>query len=112
MMLKLPSYLTGFASKSDGSASLRFSTQELPAEAFVELQKNLNAYGYLIFNAVDMPDEDVPDDLPDDNSKKPSQRLRAVLFIYWKQQNVGGDFNAWYRAQMEKLIEHYKEKLT
>ena len=48
-MIKLPVYLTGFSSKSDGSASLRFNTQELTAEDFGELKRDLNAFGALVF---------------------------------------------------------------
>ncbi len=58
----------------------------------------------------DLPEDDVP--LDEGESKTPSQRLRAVLFVYWKEVKGGkGDFNAWYRGIMEKLIEQYKGKL-
>ena len=36
-MLKIPSYLTGFSSRSDGSAGIRFTTQELTTEDFVAM---------------------------------------------------------------------------
>ena len=110
-MIKLPTCLLGFASKKDGSASIRFSTREISSDQYAELQRHLGAYGHLLFAETDVAENDIPDDIPDDNQKKPSQRLRAVLFILWKQQGAEGDFNAWYRAQMEKLIDHYKTKL-
>ena len=48
-MIKLEAYLSGFSSKSDGSASVRFTTQELTPEQFAELKKYLNEFGILTF---------------------------------------------------------------
>ena len=111
-MLKLPAYFTGFASKVDGSASLRFTTQEIPAEIFADLKRSHNAFGWLLFSETDIEDTDVPDDLPDDSKKTPAQRLRAVLFAKWKQEGETGDFTTYYRSYVEKIIEHIKSKLT
>lgn len=110
-MITLPAYLTGFSSKSDGSASVRFSTQELTSDQFAELSKNLNGYGFLLFkeNAItleDMPTEDV-----EDKSKTPSKRLRASLFVLWKQKGEMGDFESYYRLMVEKFIERIKAQL-
>ena len=46
------------------------------------------------------------------NVKSPSQRLRAVLFLLWEQQGSWGDFDTWYKAKIEEIIEHFKGKLT
>jgi hypothetical protein len=46
------------------------------------------------------------------NGKTPSQRLRNVLFIMWQQKPDGyKDFDGFYKAKMELIIEHYKSKL-
>lgn len=110
-MIKLPSYLTGFSSKSDGSAGIRFSTQELSADDFSELKKNLNEYGWLVFRPNDFKEEDIPTEDAEDTEKTPSKRLRAVLFVLWKQNGGKGDFENFYREQVEKVIEHIKTKL-
>lgn len=48
----------------------------------------------------------------DDFGKTPGQRLRAVLYRLWEQKNEGyQDFNLYYRFKMEKLINHFKDKL-
>jgi len=44
-------------------------------------------------------------------SKTPSQRLRAVLFIWWKQMGEKGEFGDFYKKHMELFIEHVKNKL-
>lgn len=110
-MLKLPAYFTGFASKADGSASLRFATQEISAGTFADLKHVHNAFGWLLFSETDIDETDVPDDLPDDERKSPAQRLRSVLYVLWKQKGNATDFNSYYRGQIEKIIEHLKNKI-
>lgn len=109
-MFKLPAYFTGFRSKTDGSAGLTFSTQELTADDFAELKNNHNAFGWLIF-APQQSDIEIPKERLEDDSKSSSERLRSVLFVYWKQYVNEGDFDAWRKLQMEKIINKYKEKL-
>ncbi len=111
-MLKLPAYLTGFSSKSDGSASVRFSTQELSSEDFALLKKYLNEFGYLLFKESYIKDEEIPDEEPlEDDQKSPSKRLKAVLFLVWKKNGEKDEFNTYYRKQMEKFINVVKDKL-
>ena len=110
-MLKLPCYLTGFSSKSDGSASIRFSTQELSSEDFANLKNFLNTFGWLAYRENGLQDEDIPDEDAEEN-KKPSRRLRATLYVLHKQN--GGTDETWesfYREQIEKIITHIKSKL-
>lgn len=49
MGIKLNAYLTGFSSRADGSASIRFATDELDAQDFAQLKELLNEYGELTF---------------------------------------------------------------
>lgn len=110
-MIKLPSYLTGFSSKSDGSASIRFATQEISAEEFGLLKNNLNEFGWLTFRPNEYREEDMPTEDVEDKDKTPSKRLRASLFVYWKQKGSVGDFENFYRENMEKFINVVKAKL-
>ncbi len=109
-MIKLPAYFLGFNSKSDGSAGLRFGTQELSAEDFAELKRNQNAFGWLLFQET-VSEKDIPDEAPEEDGKSTSERLRAVLFVFWKQKSIGGDFETWRRGQMEKYINAVKATL-
>ena len=46
------------------------------------------------------------------NDKTPSERLRAVLYVLWEQQKpLVITFDAFYRAEMDRIITHYKGKL-
>lgn len=109
-MIKLPAYLSGFSSRTDGSAGIRLTTQELPPEAFSELQGHLNQFGWFMFSENHVQDEEIPDEDAEEN-KKPSKRLRAVLYRLWEQNGKQGTFETYYREQMDKVIEYIKGKL-
>jgi hypothetical protein len=48
----------------------------------------------------------------DDGGKTPGQRLRGVLYRMWEQNNERYTvFEDFYRAKMEQIITHYKNKL-
>lgn len=109
-MIKLPAYLTGFSSKADGSAGIRFSTQELTADDFGLLKGDLNKFGWLIFKEGEIQDEDIPEDDAEE-AKTPSQRVRAILFVEWKQKGKQADFNSYYRLRMDAICERLKSQL-
>lgn len=109
-MIRLPAYFSGFRSKSDGSAGLSFNTQELTADDFKELKNNHNAFGWLVFAPQDTEIE-VPTERIEDDSKSASERLRGVLYVYWKQKINEGDFDVWRKQQMERIINQFKGKL-
>lgn len=110
-MLKLPAILSGFSSRADGSAGVRFATQELTDQDFGELKKNLNLYGWLLFSENPIQPSDVPTEYAEDKNKTPSKRLRAVIYKLYEQEGKQGDFEVYYRAKVEKIIDAYKAKL-
>jgi hypothetical protein len=111
-MLKLPSYLTGFSSKSDGSASIKFATQELTPDDFGLLKENLNSFGWLVFSE-QIREEDVPTENVYQDTKSPSTRQRDVLFLVFKTKFPDKkDFDTYYRKRMEIFIDKIKEELN
>lgn len=108
--MKLPAYFIGFSSKADGSASLRFATQELVAEDFAELKRNHNAFGWLVFS--ENKNEDVPEENAPEEGLSPSKLLFKRMFKYWKEKINEGDFDTWRKQQLEKLGQHYLDKLN
>ena len=116
-LFQAPAQISKIETMSDGGVRVVVDTQEItdPAEMAKLFKLKKGALGWFLFKAsevtsADVPDEDVP--LEEGESKTPSQRLRAVLFVYWKEVKGGkGEFNSWYRDTMEQLISRYKEKL-
>jgi hypothetical protein len=109
----LPVLITGIASKIDGSIKVTLETRELNSKDAASLfaLRNLEAWAVLAPNEiteVNLPTEKADPSL---GTKTPSQRLRNVLYVYW-QQNKNGDFESYYRTQIERIIEQLKERLV
>lgn len=103
--------ITGIRSKVDRSLGLSLSTPELSTNEkalFMELQ-GLNID--LIIKPLEDTNPEVEKIDKELDVKKPSVRLRAVLFIYWKQLGEKEPFEQFYKETMEKFIQHIKDKL-
>ena len=85
-VVQIPVTLDAANRRKDRSASLRFSsTQELRTADFAELDPAHTIKRLAPVRSERVDEGDIPaDDAPDDG-KRPSQRLRAVLFIWWRQ---------------------------
>ncbi len=101
----------GAAFTQDGCMSLRFHTKECSVEEKVKISEFVSSAGWLLFAANEIKDADIPNEnAPEDEWKTPSQRLRRVLYVVWKQKKEG-EFNSFYVKKMEEIIEHFKGKL-
>jgi len=111
-MIKLQAYLTGFSSRSDGGVGIRLtSALETSPEQLVEIQRHLNLFGWVLFSENEFTSSDLPKEQAEEGQKTPSKRLRATIFILWKQNGEKGDFEAFYRDRMEKHIDKEKSHL-
>ena len=116
-LFQAPAEIMKLETMAAGGVRVVIDTQEITdsnelAKLF-RLKKG--SVGWFVFKNTEIKGEDVPDgDLPQEEGEKktPSERMRAVLFVYWKEVKGGnGDFNTFYRDTIEKLISAYKEKL-
>ena len=116
-MLLIPAILDGYRSLKDKTFRVIFGTNELTPEQIGELHGSLQNFGYLAFKSEPfLKDEvDILDGLEadyEDLSKRPSQRMRAVLYRLWEKDNMAySDFNLYYKFRMEKIINHLKKQL-
>lgn len=106
----------GLRSRKDKTISIVLGTQELNPEKAGEL---FNTNGHLVTCYLSIK-EHITDDQKEiidsieapTQGKTPSQRMRAVLFRMWEQNNEGyADKNLHYLHWMEKIIEQLKTKL-
>lgn len=88
-----------------------FTTNELSDEDKLIIAKFYQKFGFVLFKANEFESDDVPKEQAEDTQKTPSKRLRAVLFLLWKQAGEKGDFELYYRNQVEKMIDVVKAKL-
>lgn len=114
MKVLLPAQLLKVESRSDRTYKLMFNTRELKGEEAALLLGEIMNEGWLLYSTIsDFEDADVPNEKADSGTgqKTSSQRLRAVLYVLWEQQGKHGNFEEYYRTQIEKIIDTIKEKL-
>jgi len=98
--------------RKDGSATLKFETQELTDDEKSKALSYMNQLGWLLFAPNEFQDSELPEmKAQGDGGKSPSKRLYSVLFVLWKQLGEDGDFEMFYKYQMEKIINDIKSKL-
>lgn len=116
-MLIIPAILERYATLKDKTLKITFETNELDPEQLVELSKHLQKFGYLAFkeDAFKESEKKLLASLESeykDTGKTKSQRLRAVMYKNFEQDNLGYKvFDDYYNRRMEELIIHFKNKL-
>lgn len=111
--IKHKGQIASITGKVDGSLGYRVNTPELSPEekaVFFELQ-NVNVE--VLISPFETKEEvEVMEVKKDLESKTPSQRLRAVMFLLWKKNNEGHElFDTYYEKKMNGIIEHLKGKI-
>jgi len=113
----LPVIVTSIRSRVDGSISVTIETNELSPSKAGELFsiRGKTAIAYLSpKDIVTQKEIDQVNAINNDGmgGKTPSQRMRNVMFILWKQDPEGyKDFNLYYINRMEKFIDALKENI-
>lgn len=114
----ISAYIEGYGSRQDKSLKIILGSQEASPDLPAFCQQHLNK---LMLVAIKEDPFEAPElDLIDkavaeysDTTKSPSKRLKDVLYRTWEQVNAEGftDFTDYYRAKIDKFINHYKSKL-
>lgn len=114
-MIVLPAQIESIASRKDKTIRLTLGTQELSPNASAQLFSMNQDFCYIAIKTESFLQNElnIIDELKADmNAKTPSQRLRNILYRNFEQNNEGyKDFNTFYISMMEKICEHYKNKL-
>lgn len=115
-MIIVGSIIEGIASRKDKTVKLTIGTQELSPESAASLFGMNQQFCYLAIKKENFnPSEiDTIESLKTDleAAKTPSQRLRAILYRNYEQHSEGyQDFATYYQAKMEKICDHFKNKL-
>ncbi len=104
--------ITSIRAKKDGSLGLSISTPELHTNekvAFMELQGIILKMFLVPLDYTKLANLVIDKEA---GEKSPSQRLRAAMYVYWKEMGFDGDFNIWYKKQVDKIIEGYLNKIN
>lgn len=105
------------SSRKDRTLSVLLNTQEMHPEETAQLFdfQGLQIWVAFAETALTYDNIDIPDALTMvDETKSPSERLRSVLYVYWKQneEKLRKSFDVFYRETLDKYIDNIKEKLT
>jgi hypothetical protein len=114
MIFQTSAQIESVSTRADKTLKIVVGTQELNPEEKSALFGLMDKQGWFLFkenviDIVDVPKEQAPEF---DNDKSPSQRLRAVLYVYWDTKTAKKQsFNSFYDSFVEKKIKEIKETL-
>ena len=114
MKIILPAVLNPISRRKDKSVKLSLETRELNPEETITLMA-LEGLEMWLCLAPNENEIEIPEEKAELDEKSPSDRLRNVLFVYYKQEITKGAyiglFENFRKEKMEKLIEFIKKKL-
>ena len=114
-LLQIPAIMSRGSTMAHRTLRLWFDSDEnLTDEAMGKAMSWQDKRGWLTFSVDKIAAETMLalPPLDADERKTPSQRLRGCLFRLYEQRGKDGDFEIFYRAQMERIIDAVKNKLT
>ena len=115
-LFQLSAMVTGVKTTPDQSLEVKIHTNDVATfekDQLAELMSAIDKQYWIAFaeQPLRADDIDTKAERVEKGEKSPSQRLRAVLYVYWEQKGGDGDFESFYRSKMEGLIESIKGKL-
>ena len=116
-IILFPAIYEGSRDLKDKTKKLVFQTNEITPEKAAQLQMCVQDFVYIGMKREAFRKEEINiienvKSEYNDQGKSKSQRLRAVLYRKWEQQNEGYEvFDDYYNHHMEVIINHFKSKL-
>ncbi len=113
--ITLDAIFTGFRTRSDRSLGFTGMTPELSDTESVALMGIRQRNVKLLIQPTDEPVNGLVEVKGEFDEKRPSERLRAVLFVLHKQktlkQQISISFDAFYTDAMNRMIQSVKDQL-
>lgn len=115
--LVLDGVLETLKTRMDGTVTLTFSLQELEANKAGELFALRGKYCKALFSDTSITENEKQlvenlDVHSTAKTKSPSYRLRSVLYLVHERMTTDQDFETYYKNELEKIIDHYKNKIN
>lgn len=113
MITQFQAYMDKITSLKDGSFKMVFEGQELSAQDSTALFSLRGKLGWVLFSPNELSEADIPKEPIKEfkDQKSHALRLRNTIFVLWKQHGEQGDFETFYKQEMERHINMVKEKL-
>lgn len=102
--------VAGLSTRADKSLTVRLETPSLTSEEKMLVMELQDIPCNVSFEPLE--GYEVTKEIKTDLSRKTqSERIRAVLFVYWSQLGEPGEFSAFYETETEKYINAVKMRL-
>jgi hypothetical protein len=105
------SVIERISSRKDHSISFGVSTPELTSEQAAAFLGLHGANCRMMIQPLDQEADALVEIKSETEAKTQSQRIRACIFVQWKQGGKKGDFNDFYNRETERIIDWLKKKL-
>lgn len=117
MKLIIGAILENLGTRNDGTVKLSIGTQEIDPVQVGNLFQFRGKYIKLLMSDTNISEIEakIVDEEKIHDAKKiksPGQRLRNVLFRVHEKKRVVMPFDDWYKIEVEKMIDLYKEMLN
>lgn len=112
-MIQFSAIIDGVSAKKDSTLTIRLGTQELTPNDTSEIFKFANRQIWVGFAETAITNLDVPKTVDElDGGKSTSERLLAVLYVYWNTKtDKTKPFETFRKDYLEKIIQNIKDKL-
>lgn len=98
----------------DRSFKISVECQELPPAEMSQVFSLAEKTGWLVFSENNLEKSDIPEENAPEfkTDKSPSQRLRAILYVYWNEcTDKKLSFDLFWKSWTEKKINEIKKLL-
>lgn len=112
--IQVAATIEGVSTLKDGGLSVRMHTQELSTAEKTVVLDYQGKFGHFLFAEQEFNEEELELDAirKDVGGKSPSQRLRSVLYVAYKDKgDTSLSFEQYYGQQMERFIDRVKSTL-
>jgi hypothetical protein len=109
--IRTEAQFTRFSSRADGSVGFGGCTPEMSSTEKVALFDLHNVLCEILIYPKGAKAVEVIKVNTEMEGKSPSTRLRAVIFVLWKQKGEKEAFEMFYSQTMDKIIEWVKKKI-
>lgn len=113
--IRTEAQLTSFRSRADGSIGFSGVTPEMSSTEKCVLFDLQNVLVEMVILPKDEKDPELVVVKTELGQKTASQRIRAILFLLWRQHGSEGEFNSYYAKRTEGILDWLKlelDKLT
>jgi len=108
--IRTEAQLTSFRSRADGGVGFSGVTPEMTSDEKVALFDLQNLLVEIVVFPKEAKDPEIIVVKSELDGKTPSQRLRGCIYAHFDQLGNKGDFEAFYRKQMDAIISGYRQK--